>query len=302
MAVFDVDTDGGGSYSELASALAALPATATEEDTITGTGSTVDTNYANVNSSTRTASFPLNIIGDDQYVLQGNNSGALILNEDYVNVTALQVIMSSAASYASGISMYANNGVCDRCYVEESTSSSDARGIIITSGVSGNVLKNSIVKNIDGTSAQGIRALTGEVYNCTVIGCTTGFIGTSNTTVNNVAVLNSSSADYNSFTPSAGANNASSDTSAPGSSPITSVPYSTATFTSVTGGSEDFHLVGTGSDLYHAGVPVTGVDYDYDGVAWDASAPSVGAYEYAAGGGGGATVVVPSRSMMGVGL
>ena len=51
---------------------------------------------------------------------------------------------------------------------------------------------------------------------------------------------------------------ASNDTT--GSSGLQNIPYSTSTFVNVTPGSEDFHLAGTSSPLYHAGTDTSGED------------------------------------------
>ncbi len=46
----------------------------------------------------------------------------------------------------------------------------------------------------------------------------------------------------------------------------------------------DYTLSGTGADVYHAGTPT--LTLDHDGVAYDVTTPSIGAFEYVAAGGG----------------
>lgn len=50
-------------------------------------------------------------------------------------------------------------------------------------------------------------------------------------------------------------------------------------------GSNDFHLSGTGSSLYHAGSTTGAASTDIDGESFDASTPSIGMDEYIAAGG-----------------
>ena len=284
MAIYDANTDGGGSYGDMASAETALPATPSEEDTITCAGSTVDTSNVVFSGYSRTASFPLNVVGDKEYTISAAVS-VIQANSDYINFKDLNIVVDTAASYVVGLTLNNDDCVVDSCYLREENSGSNGRGIAVASGTSGNVVKNSIIEDVAGSESQGLRALgTCELYNNLIVNCTRGVIQTGNVTLSNNASLNNTDYDYGATSPAGGSNNASSDSSAPGSSPITSVPYSAATFVSVTGGSEDYHIADTDSDLYQAGVPVTGVDYDFDGEAWDSSTPSVGAYEFVSGG------------------
>jgi len=70
-----------------------------------------------------------------------------------------------------------------------------------------------------------------------------------------------------------------------GSVGLQNIAKNTTQFVNVTDGSEDFHLAGTGSALYHAGTNTSGdpaplnFTTDFDGIAY-ADPRSIGAYEY----------------------
>lgn len=76
-------------------------------------------------------------------------------------------------------------------------------------------------------------------------------------------------------------NCASSDTTAHGTNPVTGI--ASADFANAA--ADDFQLSGTGSALYHAGVPVSGLTLDIAGESFDVSTPSVGIFEYITAGG-----------------
>ena len=81
MATFDVDTDGGGTYSSLEAALVAVRALGsfTEDNYITCTGTTVDTTIATIGGYTLNG-YKLYINCDDTYVYRPDlPSCALIL-------------------------------------------------------------------------------------------------------------------------------------------------------------------------------------------------------------------------------
>jgi len=66
------------------------------------------------------------------------------------------------------------------------------------------------------------------------------------------------------------------DSTAPGTNSIHNV--ASTDFNNLT--SFDFSLSGTSSHLYHAGTPISGLTTDIVGNAWDATTPSIGAFEY----------------------
>lgn len=140
---------------------------------------------------------------------------------------------------------------------------------ITSTGAGGQGCENCVAVSGGGTS-NGYSNLTTSypphVQNCVAMGFTTSYYHFSNT--------------------SACSNNAASDgatTTPPGTGSLTS-NISSSDFNATTTG--DYHLSGTGSLLYHAGVVISGLTTDLDGDAFDSSTPSIGFDEYITGGGG----------------
>jgi hypothetical protein len=139
-------------------------------------------------------------------------------------------------------------------------------------------------KNIGTSGRRGIYVQfsdTINIYNSIFVGSTDGIINASSgdvTAVNCYAEADTSCYSNTSDGSLTLTTSASSDTT--GSSGLQSIAYDTSTFTNVTAGTEDFHLV-TGSDLIDAGT-ATSYTTDFDGDTW--STPrEVGIYNFAAG-------------------
>jgi hypothetical protein len=215
---------------------------------------------------------------------------ALIVNIDYVRVEDLQIqnaasngdgntrMISTADASASDIRL-------DTCIFYKSGSS--AFGVNCQSGKV--TIRNSLIyaMSADGVrNAYGSNSPTVLIDNCTIVNCTGyGVIDAGNTTTLRNVYSGGHATDAYSGTMSRTTCAHSSASTFSGST--ASVPHSTATFTNVTGGSEDYHLV-SGSALIDVGTDLSGTfTTDIDGATrtapWD-----IGADEYVSAGGGGA--------------
>jgi len=121
---------------------------------------------------------------------------------------------------------------------------------------------------INNSSASTVTVNNCVVYNCGYRGI---YMQGTAITCTNVVVAGSTNADYAGV--SGGSNNADSDASAPGTSPVNSITVANE-FVSVTGGSENFHIVDSGV-LYQGGTDAS-LTTDVDGDTWHATTPSIG--------------------------
>ena len=148
MAIYDVDTDGGGSYSSMSAAVSALPATFSSDNTITCTGSTVDN--TNVSISVNTAGFNLYIVpaAGNEHILDWNASiyrlaalnntgGVIIVSSDNVVIRGMQIRNTSGASSARGIQVIGTGCIIDGNLIEASNTNVAGNAIDITGLSSG---------------------------------------------------------------------------------------------------------------------------------------------------------------------
>lgn len=131
MATLTVDTDGGGDYTSLSAAEAALPATLTEPYTIECSGVAADTTAVSVSGIATSAINNLTINGEfsgfwdeTKYRLADaniNQSSKLTVDIDYVSLRGLSV-RKTKSFYSSGNAIYiqgsAGLAVVERCYAE----------------------------------------------------------------------------------------------------------------------------------------------------------------------------------------
>ena len=181
----------------------------------------------------------------------GTNSSALFLNSNGANPEIHRCRISGVA----GINKFGTGTKITSSIIENC---SDA-GIV--HAFSGAQIQLSQIDFLNNNSAiTGVAGITYNGDSCVFYGNTTDWDGTGTW-----------SGDYNA-----------SDGTAPGTNGIDSL--TSAAFNNAAGG--DYSLSGTGSVLYHAGVPIAGLTEDFVGNTFDASTPSVGAYEYLTAGAG----------------
>lgn len=306
MAIYDVDTDGGGSYSTMFAAEAALPATFTEAHTITTEGATDDTTAVTLIGYNPTATNTLTIESlddhqgvwnDDLYKLSVANGTVLQITEHYVYLIGLQVELNSQnANYQAVIqSIYNGSGPCyaERCLFKGANNATyRSRGVNISKYGDIFYFYNCVFWNFDTTnssSANNVFYGTNSpiyLYNCTVDGSrntehmvVTGSIYAVNTILVNPSTATSSvgggwdvSSDYNASdlaTVTGGTND---------------VGSASITFNDAANG--DYHLVAGDTDVINAGTndPGSGLySDDIDQVTrtgtWD-----IGADEFVASG------------------
>lgn len=311
MAVYDVDTDGGGSYSSMDSAVSALPATFSSDNDITCTGATEDSTRVDftgfdVNGNNL---FVYPAAGDEHNLTWDTNlyhigstqsfQGILTISVDGVDITGIQVRNGTANSNGSGIRV--NSGVIDvriyGCVIYADHQNYAGRGIDIGSVAAGgncNIVNNVVFGNWEygvwgswGFSARDI-----QIYNNTIQDVlTTGIllVGPNDTTVFNIKnniVEGSGASDYSitgTYTLNSNTNLSSDSTSPDGAS-----YYSSAVTFAGTGdwklSSSDTDAKDTGTtlsaDTYYAfSVDALGTTRP-SGSAWD-----IGAHELVQAGG-----------------
>ncbi len=277
-----------------------------------GTWSSADTTKVNIHNYTTTALDYINIYttsaarhpgcwanSSPYYRLyyNGTNDGASLLNivGNYVTVTGLQLFYDSTnydyGSNTLGVGVSQHHVTVDKCIVIHN------RGtpfFYSDYGENPLTIRNSVfLRNNDSESAGYafyIAHYTGAdnlwpIDNCVFVhlGSGTAFYYNSNSpssqTVRNSYAHSASGTGFASSTGNGETFTTTTCASSDGSNSTATVAYSTATFTNVTAGTEDFHLPNTSSDLYDAGTDLSGTfTDDIDGqtrVQWD-----IGADEY----------------------
>ena len=237
-----------------------------------------------------------------KYRLEPANATALTIYDDYVYVDGLQIgKSSSSAHYQNGIYYYAISASVEQrvsnCLIKMAKNNSYAEsGIFVDDADVVLNVWNTIIYNLGNVEAAANAPLycgvatTVNAYNSVFIGG--GYYGVradseAGTITCKNCYASGSSAGYSgvdSLTECA-----SSDANS-GSEGLRSVAVNTTQFVNVTGGSEDFHLAGTGSALYRTGTDTSGdaapmnftTDIDGDAYYDTGGARSIGADEYVA--------------------
>lgn len=212
-------------------------------------------------------------------------TGVLIIAEDFVRLTGLQVrwINGTPGTNASAVRTSGTFGATADIRVE-SCILREGRYTVRNDGACALLLRNTVIygNTVGGavaTAASTACVLTAE--NCTVIGVTNGIQDAAAAAT--LVGRNTYAAGTTAFSAMTTMTTcASSDTT--GSAGLQNVAHSTANFTNVTAGSEDYHLV-TGSALIDVGTDLSGsFTTDIDGATrsgtWD-----IGADEFVTAGG-----------------
>lgn len=199
----------------------------------------------------------------------------LTLNEAYTRVEGLQIKQTGVSG--------ATVQMCDECVLDACIvwSSSSTSGGLNTANVAAAAacrLQNSVVMGAGGsTGVSGGYNRAMNADNCTISGWANGYSvsGAGGSAARNCYSGNNTGSDY-----SGGTLTTCASEDLTGTSGLRSIAYSTANFVSVTGGSEDFHLV-SGSALIDVGTDLSATfTTDIDGATrsgtWD-----IGADEYA---------------------
>jgi len=312
MAVYDVDTGGGGSYSSLNAAEAALPATPTEADTITCTGTTADTAAVLVNNDRST--YGLTISGDGAEAEWNTSLYRLSISGLYdpaidigsVNITVEDIQAECTAGHTDSPAL--NCGwllypTVSRCYFWKNAPAGwngyDGASAIHVS--QGGTFENVIVRITHPAGGRGIGSASSTcrnyiARNCTAIteGADTGEDGTgfftdgSATYVLVTNCLSIADVAYSATFDSASDYNIGSDTTAPGANSIDN-GVGAELFTDYSGG--DYSLK-SGSDAIDAGDDLSA--YFTDDIVGTTrpqnSIYDIGAFEYVATGGQSITV------------
>ena len=204
------------------------------------------------------------IWNDNIYRLSPTDSTCIDLAEDYVNFIGLQISNSSPTANSRhiidiNVSYPANNALFfSKCIFKgHNHATYTQKGYSNNEAVKA-TFRNCIFYNIKpitgnyGIVCENVSNATIAIDNTTVIGGDIGIWRRASTiTARNCYVGNTSTSDYSGTITKTTC--ASEDTS--GSAGLQSIAYSTATFTNVTAGSEDYHLVvgsaliGVGTDL-----------------------------------------------------
>jgi hypothetical protein len=193
------------------------------------------------------------------YVSGATFGNLLSLAEDYTRVEGIQVRNDS--NFNRGVDSTGTGVLLDSCLVLLPAVVDGYDGVKQSGGSL--TVRNCVVLGGGGTS--GINAAAAD--NCTVVGWGNGF---NVATARNCYSGNNTGSDFN-----GGSLTTCASEDATGTGGLTGVAYSTANFTSVTGGSEDLHLV-SGSALRGVGTDLSGTfTEDIDGdtrSAWDIGA------------------------------
>lgn len=311
MAVYDVNTDGGGSYASMSAAEAALPATFFEDHEITCDGAADDTTRT-IYSGFSAGAYRVTVkpaTGNDRGPTWDDTLYALSVDESWnpaidvqaagVIIQGLQIENRATANQYRGVRLAESADIVD-CIIRHTTSvpgtSTNNPGIDLDS-LAANTTANVINNIIHGWgvgvyTAWGNNGITLAIYNNTVVeqgGDGLHIIGgTGNIALNltNNISNNNGSADYNlsSFTTFNHATNISDDTSSPDAASQNIL----LTFADAQNG--DYRLDATDTAAIDAGTDLSGDSvYPFNtdcvgitrpqGSAWD-----IGAYEYSSGG------------------
>lgn len=272
------------------------------DDTIECAGATVNATYyrkLTVASGHRHTGIP-----QSGFFIKGDSGGNLIskvhINEDYFQTEYLDVENTrTSGGTACGIRYTGQHQYAFSCIGK--TNSSAAAGII-SAGSSSTTSTWVIFDSClmwGGTRGLGAsdEARTRHIArncvfaNAAAYGCISGATNSAQY-INCVAFNNATTDFYGTFDTTNGDYNASEDTSA-NVFPHYLTGVTSAAFNA--SGSNDFHLSGTGSALYHASA-LAGATYDHEGEAFDASTPSIGFDEYVTAGGGGSDLSITSTA------
>lgn len=300
MAVYDVDTDGGGTYLTLAAAIAALDAAPSQADTITLTGNTVDTAQAIISAvASDRSTYPLTITGENRtgvwddslYTISGEYSNGGIIDVDNQNVTvdAVQIDQTYTGTNTNqyGYASYDINNVLKNSIIRGAGGS--ATGIANPSEPSTDCRAwNCVIYGFSNTGGKGIGnsnpryGNANEYSNITIYDCYYGVFANASykdlPIFINCVIVNCTDAWANTSDTTTSSNNASYDTVGnPSASGGVNLTSNTATdyFVSAT----DFHIEGAAtyaSELVGAGATLTDFTDDIDGdtrtVPWDIGA------------------------------
>ncbi len=292
MAVYDVDTDGGGSYSDLNSAIAALPGSPTENDTITLTGATDDTSTVSFDGYGYTyGGFTLTVTAATGDFHQGTwDTSKYILT----NAAATNLTVRDSGTYWVGFQIENTN-----------SGSSSMAGMNVSEEV---YFVHLYLKNNDtGASDGGIycngAAATVRIYGCIIVDCNAYGISCANGEVdaegclvdnggaeaykcaggeiftlrNSIAINTTAFASAVAFNTGTG-NNATDLSSmgySGGANDITDIVLAD-NFTNA--GSRDYTIKDSGADIYAAGQSLSYLTEDLVGYTYG-SPPSIGPFE-----------------------
>ncbi len=211
-----------------------------------------------------------------KYNLDTTSSNSLEFREDYWRIEGLQVRSSNASNIAVRTQATAAAGSVDMqiesCIVRGSvvigSGAATIRNTIcyesVGAGISGTSITADNCTSIAATHAYSRSGGTWTLRNCYAHGGTDGYTGT----ITRTTCAHSSATVFSGST--------------------ASVAHSTANFTNVTGGSEDYHLVAGASSLIDTGTDLSGTfTNDIDGAGTRTGAFDIGADEYVAPAGGG---------------
>lgn len=184
----------------------------------------------------------------------GANSESAILNyENYVRIDGLQIEMVAGA-YSSTSDFY-NDVTPSAIYLSNCILRGNPhRCILINDGTA--YAWNNIAYTVAGDYAYWCNNGTSYVYNCSLRSAYYGIRNSSGTCTAKNCYAKGTNAGYAYYGTIGLTTCASADTT--GSVGLQSIAYNTTQFINVTAGSQDFHLAGTGSALYHVGTDTSG--------------------------------------------
>jgi len=215
------------------------------------------------------------------YRLEGNGAGGngqLNIEVDYVTVNGLQIRNTSTAGGSEVIRSYLSpaNVTLNRCLIRFASN----KGVNSVANVNSCIIYGSTDIAAIGLYMSYNQTYTWKNNTVSLAGATSIAYsdGGNNWQVNLTNCYGDANVCYSVATHASSTTTkcASSDTT--GDTGLQSIAANTTQFTNVTGGSEDFHLAGVGSALYHASDTV-GATLDIDGEAFHATTPSIGADE-----------------------
>lgn len=273
MTTVTVNTDGGGDHLTLSAAIAALPSDLSGGGhTVNCEGSTVDATGFTMSAgsfSNASASNQIKTIGNGIYTF----SAQVLASLDHHTFTTVNFVNNAIALQYRNLSAGGSVVVARCTFLNTSGFASDI------SGTSNAIFESCLFVDCSRGVSSDSTNTAARVNNCTIINSSS--FGTVRMVVNNVYSGDAGTNDY--FQPGTGSSKfASSDTS--GESGLQSIAVNTTQFVDPT--TDDYHLAGTGSALFHAGSTISGIGTDRDGVAYDASTPSIGCFEFIVAAGG----------------
>ena len=199
-----------------------------------------------------------------------NNNG----HDVYVDVHFEDILIGSLLYYQPIYIRTGGYATVSRCTVLFST-------VLFNSSTNSQKYESCILKSTTSYGALQVRSQ--SFYNCTVIATNPyGQVLRDAIAYNTVVYNTTTPASYGNFFGGTGDYNSSTDASATGANSVDSITSSV--FNAY--GSDDYTLSGTGSALYHLGTNTQAPTLDHDGVAFDVTTPSIGAFEFVAAGSG----------------